>query len=106
MITIYKYDLALTDRQTLQLPAGAEILSVQEQEAWLYEHRSTPANQRTLQLWALVDTKAPVTPRHFTIAGTGNPLTNQVILRHIDTVVMARGSLVWHIFEVLPDGNP
>ena len=53
MKRIYKYQLIVTDRQDVQLPEGAEILTIQTQV-------DTPC------LWALVDilaTEAP-TPRH------------------------------------------
>lgn len=81
---IWKYDLAITDRQTLHLPRDAELLLVDQQ-------------QGRLRLWALVDATADHEPRLFAIYGTGHPLPDNPGL-HLGTVVI--DPYVWHVFEI------
>jgi hypothetical protein len=83
---IFKYPLRVTDHQSVPLPLGARILSVQFQDIWL-------------SLWAAVDPKEALTEaRHIRIYGTGHELDSSG--RFITTV--QQGSLVWHIFEEAP----
>ena len=58
---IYKYPVILEERFELDIPEGAEILSVQMQ-------RGKP------KLWALVDPDINKVKREFLIIGTGNPI--------------------------------
>jgi hypothetical protein len=81
---IFKYPLTLTDKQTILLPIGAELLTIQNQNG-------------SLCLWASVDEKAFLEARTFAIYGTGNPLPES-IGRYISTVQM--DGFVWHIFEI------
>jgi hypothetical protein len=81
--TIHKYRLELTDDQTIFLPEGAEILSVQDQRG-------------VLTLWASVDITMPPVARYITICGTGHPLPDY--REHIQTV--QQDDFVWHVFEV------
>lgn len=83
MSVIYKYQLALVDRQFVEMPAGSHILSVTEQHG-------------ALCLWALVDPSSPPEERVIVIAGTGGPAPD--VLPFIGTVLMAAGNLVWHVF--------
>ena len=86
---IWKYQLHLTDRQSVEMPSGAKILSVAEQE-------------ETLCLWALVDTKAPFYEmRQIEIVGTGNPIPSLAPPQErtfIGTVVTQ--PFVWHVFSL------
>lgn len=84
--TIWKYSLQLTDLQSLSLPQGAEILTVQAQGGGLY-------------LWAIVDPARETEERVIGIIGTGNPVITggDIDRRYIATV--QRGSFVWHVFE-------
>lgn len=91
MDTIHKYSLQMLDRQEIALPKGTTVLSV-----------GTPQANETsaIMLWARVDTMQPKEKRVFAIIGTGHRMpTGQ--LRFIGTVFMARGTLVFHVFEVL-----
>jgi len=83
MKTIYKYELALTDEQTISLPADAEILDIQQQG-------------QDLCAWVKLDTDMPERDRKITICGTGNPISD-LTLAHIATVQI--GAMVWHFFE-------
>lgn len=85
--TIYKYPLEITDRQTIAMPAGAELLSAQMQG-------------RTLCLWALVNPELPNELRTIEVLGTGNPAP-EANRRYVSTAQMMGGSLVWHVFEVV-----
>lgn len=86
MRTIWKFDLLVQDQTNVEMPDGAEVLSVQP--------TSTPA---VLQLWATVDPDAPKVRRRFEVRGTGHPLG--AVGPHIATV--QAGMLVWHIFEAV-----
>ena len=87
MKTIYKYPLSITDVQTIWMPSGAKILSVQEQ-------------RDTLCLWAAVDRDNIEAPRTILIVGTGNPMP-YTCNDFIGTVQTNGGALVWHVFERL-----
>lgn len=86
---IFKYPLAETDKQKLQLPVGAKILSVQ-------------AQNNSPQLWALVNEKEALT-RSVTISiyGTGNPIPEkdtEDIGTYIGTYQVFNGTGVFHVF--------
>ncbi len=86
MNTIHKYKLPLRDHFSLEMPVGAVILSIQEQN-------------KDIVLWAMVDNAAPTTVRWFRIVGTGVPFTPP-IGRYLATVQMSIDTFVWHIFEL------
>lgn len=86
-MTIFKYTLDGSP-VTISLPRGAKILSVAEQ------------NERVV-LWAMVDPKElALQERVIQIFGTGHPIEDAESLTFIGTVLMHKGKLVWHIFEV------
>lgn len=82
---IYKYPLLVTDMQVLQLPMGAQLLSVIEQAG-------------TLMLYALVDPTYAKSPRTILIVGTGNA---EPYICSIDRFIgtVKQGPLVWHVWE-------
>lgn len=88
MITIYKYPLKVTDGQTVTMPAGAELLSVQVQNG-------------IACLWAKVDTGLGNENRIIHIYGTGHPIENGLPLKYISTFQTLNGELVFHAFEQL-----
>lgn len=88
MITIWKYELEITDEQKIDMPFGARILSVQLQSG-------------KPQLWALVETRNSTLPVKILVAGTGNPINMPESARFVDTfqIMNQRGhSLVFHVF--------
>jgi len=87
MISIWKYDLQTIGKQTIHMPARAEILTVQTQKG---EPR----------LWAKVDTNLPEEPRVITTHGTGQPLPPEAE-RYIATYKVSGDNLVFHVFESL-----
>lgn len=85
MKTIYKYQLTITDKQTIKLPLGFKILSIQQQN---YE----------LTIWALVDpSEKEKVNSTFYIFGTGHEIYSEQDLEYISTVQMIN-RLVWHVF--------
>lgn len=85
--TIWKYPFSITDRFTLDMPEGAQILTIQNQ-------------QDTATLWALVNPQSPRVTRHFIVVGTGHPISlTWARSRYLGTVQQYDGHLVWHIFE-------
>ncbi len=86
---IYKWPLQVVYTQILEMPANAKILTVQMQH-------DTPC------LWALFDeTTSGLENRHIAIYGTGNPMPNEPGT-YIATFQIAKGSLVFHVFEFTP----
>ncbi len=82
-MTIWKFELEITDLQRVFMPHGATILSAANQNG-------------KVCLWAMVNPKHPAQERVIEIIGTGNPI--QPMQRHfIGTVVV--NPFVWHVFE-------
>ena len=86
--SIWKYQLEITDSQTIKMPKGAEILSVQTQ------------NQEVC-LWALVVPNNEKEDRYIEIFGTGHNVYCDMGIdrKFIGTAQTLDGRLVWHIFE-------
>ena len=90
--TIWKFKLEVTDGQSIPMPIGAEILTVQTQN-------DQPC------LWALVDPNAEVENRYIEIFGTGHPVADKGIWRkYISSFQKRDGRLVFHVFENLNKG--
>ena len=86
---IWKYPLEVTDRQRIDTPPGAKLLTVQIQG-------DKPC------LWALVDERFPGDQRdtrYIAIYGTGNPLP-ELPGNYIATFQMMHGAAVFHAFEI------
>lgn len=87
MITIWKFPLAVTDFQKIDMPKGAQVLTVQRQG-------------EQACIWALVDTDKEYDVRGFWIFGTGNPIEHSDRLgRYVGTFQALGGALIWHVFE-------
>lgn len=84
-MTIWKFDLVLTDNQSISMPKGAQILSVQ----W----------QNGIRIWAMCDDSAELIERHFVIRGTGHVIPERLFrtLTHLASVQV--DIFVWHVFE-------
>lgn len=83
---IYKYPLQVTDKQEIELPLTATVLSVQ-------------ADGDKLFFWALVDINEKTKPRVFRVIGTGHDIPDFKFLHYLGTVQTHGGSLVWHVCE-------
>ena len=87
MKTIWKFPIAITDDQFIEMPKTASILTCQMQFG-------CPV------VWALVETDSEMTKRNLVVLGTGNPCPDDVEeLAYVSTIQQHGGSLVWHVFE-------
>lgn len=85
MKTIWKFPLQ--PECTLDMPKGAEVLSVCKQSD-------------EICLWALVDPSAEKEQRRFVGFGTGHDVPDRP-MKFIGTAHLHGGSLVFHVFELL-----
>lgn len=83
MKTIWKFPLAVTDKQTVSMPKGSRILSANEQHGQVC-------------IWALVNTEAEREEKSIAIVGTGNPFTLDESWKFVDSV--QQSFFVWHVF--------
>jgi hypothetical protein len=83
MSRIFKYPLSIESTQVAQLPIGARILTIKEQEG-------VPT------LWAVVDQTELMADVQVKIVATGEEFEIEP-WRYITTLVMENG-LVWHVF--------
>ena len=88
MRAIYKFELQTVGRQEINLPMGAVIISAQAQSG-------------NICLWVELDTKAQTYKKAIHIYGTGHEIDDDLHLRFIDTVQLANGALVFHIYYAL-----
>lgn len=72
-------------RTQIEVPVGAQILSTAVQGNDICVWFSCHPNGRTEQL-------------EFAIVPTGGQIDDHLISRHIGTVLMGGGALVWHVF--------
>ncbi len=88
--TIWKFELDATSNQVIELPVGAEILTVQAQ-------KGIPC------LWALVDPTEANEKRFIEVFGTGHNMQDGMGVSrfYLGTVQLGGGSLVFHVFENL-----
>lgn len=84
---IWKWSLTVTDIQSVSMPAGAKLLTVQVQGM-------------NPQIWALCDeAETTIEPRRIAIYGTGNPMPADPG-KYIATFQLNDGELVFHAFEL------
>jgi len=83
---IWKTAPEVTDRQVVELPEGAKLLSVQMQHG-------RPC------LWALVNELAKIEKIVVAIYGTGNPMPEDPGV-YISTFQIPEHGLVFHAFEI------
>lgn len=86
--TVWRFALPIQDRVVLQMPVGAEMLSV-----------GPPRIGSALDLWAIVSPDNPRTGRCFAIVGTGNPLPDEPHA-YIGTTSSHGAALIWHVFDL------
>ncbi len=84
---IWKFDLEAKPEQQIEMPIGAEILSMQMQ-----------GDQA--RLWALVEPEAKKETRTFEVIGTGQLIPDEDRI-FIGTYQVFNGDLVFHVFEKL-----
>lgn len=84
MNTIHKYPIRKAKRQTIHMPAGAQILSAQGQH-------------EVGVIWASVNEENEPVPRTIVCCNTGTRVTEG--LTFIGTVQIHGGYTVFHVFE-------
>jgi len=84
---VWKFKLAVADRQTLQVPKGAKPLTVQVQNG---ERR----------VWMLVNPAAELVAMTICVHGTGHDF-DATLYDYIGTAQQVGGALVWHVFRVM-----
>jgi len=102
MKSIHRYEVEIADSTYPLMPQGAEILNIGVK--MMYQRDGHPR----ADIWAKVDTEAPLVPRHIRIYGTGHPLEEGVEETYIGTIQVAMGALIFHAFdrgEVAPQSN-
>jgi len=85
---IYKFNIDISDLQTINVNEGARVISAKEQSANL------------ITIWVLTDLDSKQRPKNIQVIGTGNLIEYNVSSNDwdfVDTVIMSNG-LVWHIF--------
>ena len=83
MSVIYKYPIKIVDEQTIDMPFGANIISLQMQNG-------------AAVMWAIVNPKANLTSVKIRIFGTGEEIPSGSALRYIGTIHDRK--FVWHVF--------
>lgn len=87
MTRIFKYELHGRGTTTVNIPKGARVLSVANQD-------------EALMLWAAVTPSNPTEPRTFLVALTGQEIAVTPSFPFLGTVLFDNGNFVVHVFEV------
>ena len=87
-ITVWKFPTPIDDVFSIDLPKGAQILTVQVQ-------RGEPC------IWALVDPDAPKEKRHFVLLGTGHVHSKRLLegCSYVGSYQVQGGQLVFHLWS-------
>jgi hypothetical protein len=83
--TIWKFAFEIGDEIVIEMPKGAEILTVQVQSGLAF-------------IWALVDPGAEKENRYFDLYGTGHLIDMSIERWYIGTFQLYQGALVFHLF--------
>lgn len=84
---IFKYQMPVLEEFTMTLPAGAEIIRIQDQGGLFW-------------LWAVVNTDAPTEERRFRAFKTGAAIPDDLKLRYVGfCAVFVQMELGLYIFE-------
>lgn len=93
MRTIHKYEIPQTRESVIEMPRGAQLLSVGVD------------GRDALCVWVECYDQTPLVSRAFYVSGTGWSLDGRPHSRFIGTVVTKTG-YVWHVYEVLVAPSP
>lgn len=86
MKKVFKYQIEARDSQTITMPKGAEILTVQVQHG-------EPC------IWALVNPDNEPEEVKLRIHGTGHNVPSSELLSYIGTFQLHGGNFVFHVFR-------
>lgn len=89
MKKIFKYPIDLIDKQTIFMPKGAVILTVQIQ-------------MNRACIWSMVEPDKPNEKRVIRVIGTGHEIQDRN-LKYIGTIQQFDGELILHVFEAISD---
>lgn len=85
--TIFKYQMPVSEKFTMELPKGAEIIRVADQGGMFW-------------LWAIVDTNAEIAKREFRAIKTGAPMPEKRDLKYLGfCAIHVQMELGLYIFE-------
>jgi len=85
-VRIWKWEINITDSQTVNMPVGAKLLDVQMQNS-------------ACCLWALCDQFNQYEERRIRFYGTGNPMPDDPG-EYVATFQTFDGALVFHVFDM------
>ena len=88
-LRIFKYNLTTAEYQEVEMPGGAEILTLQLQF-------DAPV------VWARVNTSHPPEKRRFAVYGTGNPIS-AAPQKYVGSFQQEKGEFVFHVFELVKE---
>ncbi len=91
MKTIWKFELVVFGRQDIEMPVGAEIIHIGNQN-------------NHICMWAEVNSDNPCENRVFELLTTGHPMPNREdgkYRKHLATVLLDQGMFVAHVYERL-----
>ena len=86
MKTVFKFSLPVVDHALVQMPRGAQILTVDQQYNQAY-------------IWALVDNAEPYVNHKFTVHGTGHPANDVEGLAFVGSLILMEGAFVGHVWD-------
>lgn len=88
-LTIYKYQMPILEEFTMDLPMGANILRVEDQDGMFW-------------MWAMIDTRAEMETRHFVAVKTGGSFPEvECIIKYLGFCrIFIQMELGLYIFEV------
>lgn len=87
MTQIWKFVMSPDDRQVIEMPIGAVLLSAHVQED-------------RLCIWAEVNPTGKAYPRTIEMFATGQPI-GEAARKFLGTILFAEGQFVFHVFERL-----
>ena len=88
MLTIWKTQLLPAGRQTIQVPAGAELLTAREQ-------------RDDICVWYHCHSDRPLEDREIAIVGTGHEAVGSG-WRYVGSASLQGGAFIFHVFERRP----
>jgi len=87
MEQIFKYPMQVTEEQTIEMPLGSQILTVQTQH-------EIPC------IWAKVDPSKDMVDSRIRTFATGQLIPKNFHGKHIGTYQLKGGALVFHVFQL------
>lgn len=90
MKTVWKFTIGITGEQLLNVPEAAQFIAARQRG------KTIDLLAETIDLWAEVDTEAPIVERRVRVHGTGHPQESG--FDYIGTTFDDSAGLVWHVY--------